>query len=114
MLNRSLTASLSRSRRSVTSLFFWETSIGLETGQSAFSSAGRFGAYLASPNGFDLAAVDDDAGLILGDDIGLGLDESFPERGSSSNLRRPICGVGGVDVVAKRILLIVGLVVVSR
>ena len=72
--------------------------------QSIFDAAGQSGTHLASPNGLDLAAVDDDAGLILGDDMGLGLDDPFPERGSSSNLRRPICGVGGVDVVAKYIV----------
>ena len=65
----------------------------------------RFKTYLAAPKGFDRAAVDDGAGLIFGDDIGLGLDEPFPERGSSSNLRRPICGVGGVDIVAMKMVV---------
>lgn len=41
-------------------------------------------------------------GPILGEERGLGVAEALPDRGRSSSFRRPICGVGGVELLANR------------
>lgn len=53
-------------------------------------------AYLAAPKGLDLEPVADG----LGDARGDGVAEADVDRGSNSSLRRPICGVGGVELFA--------------
>lgn len=56
---------------------------------------------LAAPKGLALGA-DGAPGLeaIFGEERGEGLAELVEERGRSSSLRRPIWGVGGVELVA--------------
>jgi hypothetical protein len=71
---------------------------------SCFSRCIKEESYLALPNGLDRVEVAEPVGVgpILGDDKGLGgLDPPPPPRGRSSNLRLPICGVGGVELLAK-------------
>lgn len=41
-------------------------------------------------------------GPIFGEERGLGVAEALPDRGRSSSFRRPICGVGGVELLADR------------
>lgn len=53
-------------------------------------------AYLAAPKGLDLELVADGLGEARGD----GVAEAEVDRGSNSSLRRPICGVGGVELLA--------------
>ncbi len=74
-----------------------DTSTGLCTPEVNALLSCRIGcAYLAAPKGFDLGAVA--AGL--GEARGEGAVEFDEERGRSSSLRRPICGVGGVELLA--------------
>ena len=52
--------------------------------------------YLAAPKGFDLEPALEG----LGEARGEGVAEVDEERGRSSSLRLPICGVGGVELLA--------------
>jgi len=58
--------------------------------------------YLAAPKGFALVLELEVGGVgpILGEESGLGVAEAFPDRGRSSSFRRPIWGVGGVELLA--------------
>ena len=73
---------------------------------SYFSERIKEESYLALPNGLDRVEVAEPVGVgpILGDDNGLGVLDPPPPppppRGRSSNLRLPICGVGGVELLA--------------
>ena len=55
-------------------------------------------AYLAAPNGLDLGALLKP--FSFGDESGVGWLEALVDRGRSSSLRLPICGVGGTEPVA--------------
>jgi hypothetical protein len=95
------TASRSFSTRSVISLSRAETSTGLEEASSGTEQRKiATSSHLASPKGFERGVlVPALAGPIRGDDSGDGTADG-PLRGRSSSLRRPIWGVGGVEVVA--------------
>lgn len=90
---RSLVVSRSLSKRSATSFSLVETSTGL-----------------AEPNGLDRVELAETVGVgpIFGEDRGLDVPDAVPDLGNSSNLRRPIWGVGGVEFVGELLFLPIG------
>lgn len=97
----SLITSRSFSRRSATSFSRDVTSTGLYRMSESNIHGYLQNVYLAAPKGLALAATaTGGVGPILGEDKGLGVAETGPERGRSSNFRRFSCGVGGVELVA--------------
>ena len=102
--SRSLIAPRSFSRRSATSFSRVVTSTGL---QSLWLRQLKYGrmvrTYFAAPKGLDRGVLDTEGvGPTFGEDKGLGLADTFPERGRSSNFRRLNCGVGGVELLARQ------------